>query len=251
MLKDIDQDTPGHFFNTKKDSYQDEKSGEINYSFNSSGYLGEEYNPSAEKKIFVAGCSLAMNYGIQYELSWPYLFKKRLGEHVNILNFSVGGASNDYISRSVLRQCSSVKPDILLVMFTYPDRKEFISENGRKNIGPWNEEDEDILNYYAHYTDELGNMNLLRNILLVQYFCKTQDIDYIFVVQNIDKFKSFCLRSEIFSELFSLIDMANLCDFSMEFKDKIYDGLHPGPESHDLFAKRLFDFYSNRQNRNE
>ena len=74
----------------------------------------------SKKTIYVCGCSYTVGAGLHFEDTWSQQFKKYLAEHmkyelkeINLLNFAVGGHSNDYISRILLTQCSIIKPDLV------------------------------------------------------------------------------------------------------------------------------------------
>src|SRR5689334_11722829 len=75
------------------------------YSFNTAGFRGEDLLPDAAMRLFVGGCSFTFGHGLDIEETWPYKFKLRVAartgcdpSRINLLNFSQGGASNDYIA---------------------------------------------------------------------------------------------------------------------------------------------------------
>jgi len=244
------------------------------YKFNSLGYRGEEYNPNAKMKIFVCGCSYTFGASLNLEESWPYQFKKlyalreKISVHdINLLNFAVGGTSNDYMVRQLLTQCSNIKPDLIIALFTFKTRTEYIEKEKHRSIGLWvaNQGYEKARDYYSYYTNELGFINLVKNILLLQFFCKQNKIKYIFscIETNVlDEFKD----NPVINPFVNLIDKDFFCDFSLgmhkehiiqkgnaseENKQELAidfaaDNNHPGPKSNKLFAERLFKFYQER-----
>src|SRR4051812_27827148 len=91
--------------------YDTDQSGTKTYRFNSLGFRGEEFNPDARKHIFCCGCSYLVGVGLDYEETVLSHFKRayanawRLREQdVNLLNFSMASASNDYIARTLVSQ---------------------------------------------------------------------------------------------------------------------------------------------------
>lgn len=117
--------------------YGVDKSHTKTYRFNSSGFRGEELNPNAAIKIVVCGCSYTFGTGVNVEQGWPFLFKKHWAEHqripiesINLLNFSQGGASNDYVVRTLIEQIShtQIRPDMVIAGFTHLERFELFDE---------------------------------------------------------------------------------------------------------------------------
>src|SRR5882762_5127353 len=114
------------------------------YRFNSLGFRGEEFDPAARLKIFVSGCSYTFGLGVQHEESWPTLLKKRLADRrgvpsdqANLQNFSQVGASNEYIARTIIRQCDRVRPDLAIIAFTHRERTEYLAPGVTRNLGLW------------------------------------------------------------------------------------------------------------------
>jgi hypothetical protein len=226
--------------------------GDWGYSFNSLGYRGEEYNPDAKFHIFTCGCSYTYGMGIKWEQSFSYVFKEELTkklnyniEDVNLLNFSQQAASNDYITRTVLTQCQRVKPNLLIIQFTTKDRSEYISHEKVGNIGPWIENDE-ALSYYSFYTEELGLINTLKNMLLVQNFCKLHNIKYIFSLFHYNElFNPIFSSNPLIKTYLEQLDSKYITAFSLaDFRcDVGRMGHHPGPLSNLRFGKKLISFY--------
>jgi hypothetical protein len=125
-------------------TYGTDQSGTKSYQFNSLGYRGEELDPAAAATIFVCGCSHTFGVGLNLEETWVHRFKLAYAEShrldpaaVNVLNFSEGGASNDYITRTVLTQCAQVRPDLVIAQFSQMSRSEAFVDGEPYSIGPW------------------------------------------------------------------------------------------------------------------
>jgi hypothetical protein len=126
-------------------------------------------------------------------------------------------------------------------------------DNGRPrtiNVGSVdleNLEDNDpkTLSYYELYSEELGAINLLKNMLLVQYYLKCLNINYI--IQN--GLFDFGPYREIgaCAAFIDRMDVRHVCDYPF-LKDRVdlaADGTHPGPITHTAIAIHLLDFYGN------
>ena len=118
--------------------------GTTTYSFNSLGYRGDEFDPEAPVKLFVCGCSYTFGAGLDDEETWAHLFRQKLADHhglpatsVNLINFAEGGASNDYITRTLIEQSSRVRPDVIVAGFTYMNRFELFDQTTAWNFGSW------------------------------------------------------------------------------------------------------------------
>jgi hypothetical protein len=95
------------------------------------------------------------------------------------MNFAEIGASNDYISRTLIEQSARVRPDLIVAAFTYWNRFELLDRAQSVGYGPWRveQDDPDDLTKRAKYlllgTDtSQENIRLIRNVLLLQYFCQ-------------------------------------------------------------------------------
>ena len=234
-----------------------DQSGEKEYKLNSLGFRGEEFNKKTKFKLFIAGCSNTFGTGLNWEETWGYQFKKIFCKKynynlnkVNLMNFGIIGQSNDFIVRNVLIQMSYVKPDLLIIFFTYTNRTEYLIEDQIERIGPWDLESkiQHAIDYYVYYTHEIGFANLMRNILLVQNYCKLNKIKYIFNLINYEDLYNgvFSYNSACLS-LVQLVDKKYICDFTLEKLDLAADGAHYGYKSHKLFAEKLFKFYEERR----
>lgn len=236
-------------------------SSRIEYRFNSLGYRSAEFDREAEVVVYVAGCSHAFGVGVAEELAWPNVFCRSFAEHyglsaagLNLQNFSQGAASNDYVTRVILTQCAEVEPALVLGAFTHNDRGEYLADGTLCNIGPWRVKDtEDGIGsptveiadaFYDYYSDELGTINAVKNILLAQEFLKSRRIPYLFSwIGGGVLSRPECISCPVIGRLLELVDRAHLCPTSIAdddvFVDLAADHAHPGPQSHARFARRL------------
>lgn len=256
--------------------YDTDVSGTKTYRFNSLGFRGEEFDAAATKRIFFSGCSYTLGVGLNLEETAAYKFKARYCDGygldplgVNLMNFAMPGASNDYIVRTLLSQCSRVKPDIVVAIFTHLDRVEHMDEEvlGERvwTAAPWwirevthelkapdGDADKHVeaireasIGYFYYYTQANAAAQFLRNALLLQLYCETNHIPYVFHWVEFEKF-SYLEHHFALADVFQLLNRAHFPDYSEPEKyycDRAADGAHPGPESNSNIAGALFDTY--------
>lgn len=249
-------------------TYGFDESDTKTYSFNSLGFRGEEFDPDAPLKLFVSGCSNTFGVGIEYEESWPFLFKQRLAEQrdlpassVNLMNFSQGGASNDYVTRTLLEQSAQARPDAIIAGFTHRRRFELFDGRTAFHIGAIKLEELDQaggeyaeLKKRAEFlilgSDEIQQkMQMIKNVLLLQYFCRSQDIPFVFFF-----FESWTreglpgeLSIPATQPLYEQIDFGSFVAIERAMRvDRAADGLHPGPRSQALLADAAWGKFSAR-----
>lgn len=257
---------PAHLSATS--TYGGDQSGTKQYAFNSLGFRGEEFSPEATKRIFVCGCSLTFGVGLNVVETWPHRFKEmyaaRLGlppDEVNLLNFSESGCSNDTIVRTMLPQCAALKPDLVLIQFTYLNRLEYLNGPLVIKIGQWllNQKEEPseaswfgefkkiVQLYYGFYTAELGYFSTLKSMLLVQNYCRTNSIPYrIWRIVDPETEGDTLSQNPACNALEGLLDQTCLVSIPPELLnlDKAADALHPGPKAHEAIAQTVFrSFY--------
>jgi hypothetical protein len=166
------------------------------------------------------------------------------------MNFSQGSASNDYIARTAISQCQLVTPDLLLINFTGMARKEHVDDKTIRNLLPAEKPDGIARAFYRNYMASEGLLNAVKNILLVQFFCKTNDINFLFAWVIIECSRLPTLWIPSAGPLISVVDRGHFCDFGLKdsdiFIDIARDLVHPGPRSHNMFASRIYEKLTNR-----
>jgi len=230
------------------------------YWFNSLGYRSEEFQPCTDLKVFVCGCSHAFGYGLSVEDSWPHrvmsslIGRRRPPVTGNLQNFSQIGASNQYILRTMLQQCGSFAPDLAIVSFTYANRTEYFDGAKILNIGPWSLTDADRaihglnspgVRYYSAYSDTLGNLEVIKSMLLLQAFFVNRRIPYIFLWVEVGVLNDPKVTENIeLSALAKLVDRTKVFPLSIKDPSIWVDTVlgHPGPISHSRYASAITDF---------
>jgi hypothetical protein len=257
-----------------RDTYGADKSRATTYSFNSLGFRGEEFDPDSPLKLFVCGCSYTFGTGLEIEESWPFLFKQKLAEQrrlpeasVNLMNFSHGGASNDYIVRTLIEQSARARPDVIVAGFTHMSRFELIDETTSFYLQPAQLDQPGQLESYARAGGKLAEIarlaeflflgtddnqtkiRLIKNILLLQYFCQHRDIALVFFLFETllrDDLPS-ALSIPMTQPLFEEIDFELLIPTDPSTRvDLGNDGGHPGPRTQELMAEAAWKTFTAR-----
>jgi hypothetical protein len=240
-------------------SDRDNDISKIKYSINSLGFRGEKFKKAAPKKIYVFGCSNTFGIGLKQDDIWCNQLREQFAQHfrltdVNLLNFGLPGASNAEIARLSVIQCSVMRPDLAVAMFSHQERDERILGNDIVEIGPWTTKlkfrTKEICDmsraYFRCYSDELGAMNMVKHMVFVQSYLKSQDIEYILVSIAKPQGMSVPVR-----QLYKLLDQTKIIWLGNTLNkwaknnptmktiletDRAADGIHIGPAIHKLAA---------------
>jgi len=213
-----------------------DKSGLSVYTYNEMGFRADSFDKPGFK-IMAIGCSITEGVGVNNNETWSYNFTKYIPNGVN-LNFGMGGRSNDYITRCLLTYYDLVKPDLVLIMYTNPQRREIYTENnGVEPFMPtasWGwlentEEGREVQNHLISLQNDSANfINWYKNHLLIKYFLETKKCNWLWNGHfGISK------------------DYNEFNRFDGEYKnylDRGTDGLHPGPRHNYEYAIKLFEY---------
>jgi hypothetical protein len=217
-----------------------DNTGLCTYTYNELGFRGDSINKEGFK-IMSIGCSLTEGVGVNDDKTWPHQFTKLIPNGVN-LNFGCGGRSNDYISRCLLSYYDLIKPDLVLIMYTSPQRREIYTEDG--GIEPFipsltwgylkeTEEGEIIQNCLVAIQNNYEDfMNWYKNHLLITYFLKSKKSNWLW--------NGWMGIPTTYTEF-------NRFDGSYgKFKDYAVDNMHAGPQHNKNYSKLLSEhIYSN------
>jgi hypothetical protein len=251
--------------------YGADRTKKITYHFNSLGFRGEEFDPQAQLKLFVCGCSFTFGTGLEIEDSWAFRLKQKLAEHrglavssANLSNFSQGGASNDYITRTLIEQSARVRPDVIVAGFTHMSRFELLDETMATAFHFQPTQPAPLEKYeraggrfaelgrlakfqFLGTDDTQTKIRMIKNILLLQYFCRQRDIPFLFYL-----FESLArddlpeaLSQPMTAPLFGEIDFDLMVPLEPEV-DWATDGAHPGRRSQELMAEAAMKTFRSR-----
>jgi hypothetical protein len=93
----------------------------VTYSFNDLGFRFN-LNFITNRPILAIGDSFTLGLGVNEEETWPSALSRQIGQPV--LNFSLNGASNDWIARKLQVLVEHFNPRAIVVHYTYSHRRE-------------------------------------------------------------------------------------------------------------------------------
>ena len=166
--------------------------------------------------------------------AWPYLISKMT--HTAVTNLGVGGASDDYIFRTVVEQTSRTKYDIVIVAWAadtsrlevFHDGKPLcINHKGRRNI-PW------VSDYYKYsYNEKFGFRKWFVQSLALQQYLKSIDQPYLFL--NVTGLQGHYYQyKEEFNYIFDKYDIDNYLGWPVEGMLEWQGDCPRGPGGHPL-----------------
>jgi len=94
----------------------------ISYKYNVRGYRDDEWPENLSDCIWCVGDSFTSGLGQSYEHIWPQVLAKKL--NIRTINISMDGASNDWISRKIVRIADVIKPKLIIAQWSYINRRE-------------------------------------------------------------------------------------------------------------------------------
>ena len=212
-----------------------DNTGLCTYSYNELGFRGDSIKKEGFKVMSI-GCSNTEGVGVNDTDTWPHQFTNLILNGVN-MNFGTGGRSNDFIVRCLLTYYDLIKPDLVLIMYTNPQRREiYTKDNGVEPFMPtasWGclemtEEGREIQNnLVALQNDSADFINWYKNHILIKYFLETKKCNWLWNGQfDIPK------------------DYNEINRFDGDYEnhlDKGVDGGHPGPKHNYQYSIRLFE----------
>lgn len=221
--------------NQSYDTSGSDKTKLCTYTYNELGFRGDSVSKEGFK-IMSIGDSNTEGVGVNNDETWPAQFSKLIPNGVNH-NFGMGGRSNDYISRCLITYYDFIKPDLVLIMYTSPQRRELYTKDGGLEpfmiTSQWGytEETEEgrelqqslttIQNDYADF------MNWYKNHLLIKYFLESKKCNWLW---------------NGWMEIPTTYSEFNRYDGTYgNFVDDAVDGIHSGPLHNKIYAKNLMD----------
>jgi hypothetical protein len=153
----------------------------------------------------------------------------------------MGGRSNDYIVRCLITYYDLINPDLVLIMYTQPHRKEIYTKDG--NIEPfiptvswgWLEDTEEGRetqnNLVSLQNDNSDLINWYKNHLLIKYFLESKNCNWLWngnfgIPIDYDEFNRFDGNYN-------------------QHVDKAVDNWHPGPLHNYKYGTDLFEYIKN------
>jgi hypothetical protein len=136
----------------------------VEYCYNSRGFRDAEWPESIEElkdAVWVVGDSVTVGIGAPLAHTWPFVLSQRTGRRV--INVSMEGASNDWISRRAQQIIDQISPRAVVMIWSYLHRTESnnqeLSDIARRchysSVDPW-----DHLKNFEQCVDRLKNKNI-------------------------------------------------------------------------------------------
>lgn len=154
------------------------------------------------------GCSITFGIGVEIGEDWPGL--------LGLYNAGQPGSSNDRIARRVSEYVSEYSPERIYVMWTYPGRREWLSEDGtymRFNSTSKHHTGTDWHNSFVMLSNERADKyNYYKNKKFVEALCHSNGIELC------------------------------QCDINLvdaDLYERGTDGHHPGKKWHEEVANRI------------
>lgn len=213
-----------------------DNTGKCIYTYNELGFRGDSITKKGFK-IMSLGCSITEGVGVNDNETWPAQFTTHIVNGVN-LNFGTGGRSNDFIARCLISYFDIIKPDLVLIMYTFPQRREVYTKDG--GIEPyipllsWGKllETEEGKNIQKNM-DELQNehvdfINWYKNHQLIKLFLESKNANWLWDGRhlNIDYTDS------------NRLVLSNNINFGKDGADN----QHPGPIDYKDYSTLLYDY---------
>ena len=121
--------------------------------------------------------------------AWPYLLGKSLNQHV--VNLGQSGTCNDSMVRKILAHTTTNYYDLIIVAWTDHNRFECWSDHVNRPITimpeslanlPWTDD------FYRYsYNDNFSLNRWYQQILLLQQYLKSRNLNYLFVLWRCEK----------------------------------------------------------------
>jgi lysophospholipase L1-like esterase len=212
-----------------------DNTGNCQYTYNELGFRGDSPTKNGFK-IMSIGCSLAEGIGVNDKETWPSRFSKLIPNGVD-LNFGVSGRSNDYISRCLLSYYDYVKPDLVLIMYTFLNRREIYTDSNQiepfmvgSSWGYLKEETDGLI--IQNNLTEIQNrnediINWHKNHLIITQFLKLNNCNYIWN-GGLDVPTEYTDAYRFDGDFINFLDLG-------------VDGGHPGPKHNQTFATKLLN----------
>lgn len=212
---------------------------DVEYRFNSHGYRCPEFSEIKPLRIVAIGCSYVFGFALPQRAVFPELLRARLesttGKAVVLWNLAFGGASNDYIARVLQLSVPLLRPDIVLINFTWTSRKEYVAASGEyfnflPGVDPdWNPVLSECFKHFQALASEgAERLNLFKNYKAVEALLSSKR--WLFSAAGPDVFASIDRHIDPSRFVGTLFCKGLIRDFARDHQ-------HPGPKMHERLAQ--------------
>lgn len=212
------------------------------YEFNEHGFRSPSFKTPADIRILTIGCSYVMGIGLPFQ----HVFHQRLADKIKastgktVANLSMGhgGASNDWIARMAVIAARELRPNIAIISFVQPNRREFVDNEGKiyRYWPQWDKPEQTYGNKNVYKTmDNIRNLyddarNAWMNYTIIDNTFKANGIKWAWIHNGLPQ------------EVLSRIDSIRCAGQWENHREPLArDNMHPGPEVSDEMAELLFN----------
>lgn len=200
------------------------------YFFNSRGFRDNEWPENINDAIWCVGDSFTVGLGQPFEHTWPQQLKT-LTDNL-VINVSLNGASNDWISRKVLYILKNADPKAILIQWSYLHRRENKDESLL--------DEQRLMHHDPNDTDDIKN--LLKNIQKVEQDKKNVPVVHSFI----PKFCSLDHNNNDDEIIYQKLVQDNILFFpTITPIDKARDSHHYGEHTALMYATRYINKLNN------
>ncbi len=166
----------------------------VNYTFNSLGYRGDEPAMHIDADFTALVCSDSHGFGIGLDDAqvWPAVLKQQLTQQYKnpvVINISCPGASNDWIARAITCTLEKIRPNVVVAVYSYPNRREAISSRGSlwelgtslptPGFGISPQDHADIQMHFTTINDYEDYYNMSKNHWMIKTACENKHVPLV------------------------------------------------------------------------
>jgi hypothetical protein len=183
----------------------------IQYQFNEVGFRTHPVDQFQSDAILVLGDSFTLGLGNNASDRFSNIIEQKLQHQV--LNFSLNGASNDWIARKLQQLLALFKPRAIVVHYTFSHRRE-------RPITDWH--DDERTQCEPHYSSQENYQNWQENFAKICSLAGNTRLVHSFIPNWHDQ----------------PVNYADLIPPVVQI-DRARDGFHYGPLTHQLIAEKV------------
>jgi hypothetical protein len=187
----------------------------VHYQFNQVGFRTHSVDKFKHNAILVIGDSFTLGLGNNVEDRYTDLLEQQLSHQV--LNFSLNGASNDWIARKLKQLLQLFQPRAVVIHYTFSHRRE-------RPQTDWH--DDERTECEPFYSSEENYQNWLVNFKTIQSLSGNIKLIHSFICNWHDQSVNYLeLGNDVIPPIAQL-------DFAR-------DGFHYGPQTHLKLANKI------------
>ena len=187
----------------------------VNYQFNEIGFRTHLVDQFKSDAILVLGDSFTLGLGNNVTDRYTDVLEQQLSHQV--LNFSLNGASNDWVARKLQQLLSLFQPRAIIAHYTFSHRRE-------RSQTDWH--DDERTECEPFYSSEENYQNWLANFKKIQALAGDIKLIHSFICNWHDQPVDYSVLGP------NVIPPLPQLDFAR-------DGFHYGPQTHQMLANTI------------